>query len=82
MGKEVASTTNVSGEVSEVMATISGAMSKAAVADIETDINAGERAYEMQNEGEKPKPYYLGMDSVDLWGWEDRLCVMRGAQPY
>lgn len=65
MGKEVASTTNVSGEVSEIMATVSGAMSKAAVADIETDINAGERAYEMQNEGEKPKPYYLGMDSVD-----------------
>ena len=64
MGTTVAVTANVSADSEHLIHEVTEAVGRAALADIDTDVNAGERAYEMLNTS-KPKPYYLGMDSVD-----------------
>jgi len=63
-GLRLASGANAAGDPEDLMGKLANDVSKASMADIGNDVNAGDRAYEMLNE-EKPKPVYLGMPGVD-----------------
>lgn len=64
-GKDLATAANVSADPDELIASINASVQEAAGVDIGTDVNAGDRAYAMMNETERPPTYYLGMDCVD-----------------
>lgn len=64
-GKNLAAASTVSADPDELIAAINQSVQDAAGVDIASDVNAGERAYSMMNETERPPTYYLGMDCVD-----------------
>lgn len=63
-GADLAKNTNAASENDALISDITNELSKAAAAELSSDINAGERAYTMLDEV-KPKPYYFNMVGVD-----------------
>lgn len=63
-GLNLAENTNIAAENDELISDITLEIAKAASAEMQADVNAGERAYSMLNEV-KPKPLYLRMDAID-----------------
>lgn len=63
-GLNLAENTNIASENDELISGINYEISKAAVAEMSANVNAGERAYTMLNEI-RPKPFHLGMAGVD-----------------
>ena len=55
---------NVSTDTDEAIGQVTAQLGKAASADLSSEVNAAERAYELSNQA-PPKPWYLGMDAVD-----------------
>ena len=64
-GKDLASSANVSADPDELIAAINQSVQEAAGVDIGSDVNAGDRAFAMLNETERPPTHYLGMDCID-----------------
>lgn len=49
----------------ELLPALSEAMSKAVMADVDDGVRAGEHAAKMMDSDERPKPIYLGIESLD-----------------
>lgn len=64
-GLQLAQDTNSSEDPDVLISSLTVQVQKASCADVDNDINAGERAFSLMNGGAKPKPIYLGMDGVD-----------------
>lgn len=61
----VNSTTQGIQDADEILAGMTKDIQRASSGDLNVDVNAGERAYAMMNNPERPKPIYLGMGPLD-----------------
>jgi replicative DNA helicase len=52
-------------DADEILSGITKDIQQASSGDLSVDVNAGERAYAMMNNPERPKPIYLGMGPLD-----------------
>lgn len=64
-GMRLASDAKMGEDPDALISALSLDIRKASIADIQTDVNAGDRAYAMLNEASRPKPMYLGMANLD-----------------
>jgi replicative DNA helicase len=57
-------TVNITDDTDEIIGSVTAQLGKAASSDIQDDVDAAERAFALSNEA-RPKPWYLGMESLD-----------------
>jgi replicative DNA helicase len=68
-GQDLISGTSSGEEYIDLIGPANEALTKATLSQDRLDVNAGERAYQLLNSADRPKPMYMGITGLDSFVW-------------